>query len=159
MERAFFCNVIFPAPSAVYVSTFFVPLATLFALVTEFFVFNRTQGGVTSNGKLVFVVIVLNVFSWVVGLLIFGFSPSGLVPTLTSTGVSIFQAGPRWRTIAVLSYPFACIVSVLLEYIGLRLFFRRLPFRASLRTVALANFASYLVLGATVLGFFHFSLV
>ena len=153
------CNVIFPAPSAVYVSTFFVPLATLFALVTEFYVFNRTQGGVTSNGKLLFVVVVLNVFSWVIGLAISVFLPSGLVPKLTSTGVSILQPGPQWSTIAVLSYPFACIVSVLFEYIGLRLFFRRLPFRAPLRTVALANFASYLVLGATVLGFFHFSLI
>ncbi len=52
-------NIIFPAPSAVYVSTFFIPLATIFALATEFFVFTRTQRGVAPNGKLLGVVLAI----------------------------------------------------------------------------------------------------
>ncbi len=152
-------NIIFPAPSAVYVSTFFIPLATIFALGTEFFVFSRTQRGVASNGRLLFVVLALNVFSWVIGLFISGLFPTGLVPKLTSRGVTIIQPGPQWDRIALLSFPFACVVSAALEYLGLRLFFRRLTFRAPLSSVALANVASYVGLGATVFVFLHFTWV
>jgi hypothetical protein len=146
-----FANVIFPAPSAVYVSTLFVPLATVLALGTEFFIFCRTQQGVTSNKNLFGIVFVLNVFSWIVGLLVSGFFPSGLVPHLTPDGISTIQPGPHWNAIALLSFPFACIFSAALEYFGLRVFFRRLSFRSPLRTVAIANLASYIVLGAALL--------
>lgn len=149
-------NIIFPAPSAAYVSTFFIPLATILALGTEFIVFSRTQRGIASNGKLLFVVLALNVFSWVVGLFISFIFPSGLVPLLTPSGVSIITQGPRWGIIAILSFPFACLVSAALECLGLRFFFRRIPFPAPIRTVAIANLASYVVLGATVFVFLHF---
>lgn len=149
-------DVIFPAPSAVYFSTFFIPLATILALATEFFVFVRMQQGVTSAGKLFGVVLAINIMSWIVGLLISGFLPTGLIPTLVSDGVSIIQPGPRWSTLAFLSFPFACIVSTLVEYFGL-LLFPRLSFRSPFRTAAIANGASYIVLGATVFLFLHFS--
>lgn len=104
-------------------------------------------------------VLALNGFSWVIGLLISGLFPSALVPKLTPSGVSMMQPGPQWGTIAILSFPFACVVSAICEYLGVRLFFRRLAFREPVRTVALANIASYVVLGATVFVFLHFAWV
>jgi hypothetical protein len=149
-------NIIFPAPSAVYVSTFFIPLATIFALATEFFVFTRTQRGVAPNGKLLGVVLAINLLSWIIGLLISFLFPTELVPKLTPSGVSIIQPGPHWSLMAILSFPFACVVSAAIEYLGLRFIFRRTPFRAPIRTISIANFASYIVLGATVFVFLHF---
>ena len=137
----------------------FVLLATILALGTEFFVFNRTQRGVASNGKFRAVVLILNISSWVIGLLISGLFPSGLVPKLTPSGVFIIQPGPHWATNAILSFPFACFVSAVSEYIGLRLFYRRIPFRPPGHTIVLANIASYVVLGVTVFVFLHFSWV
>jgi hypothetical protein len=42
-------NVIFPAPSAVYVATIFFPLAAVLAIVTELSVFAYFQKGVLSR--------------------------------------------------------------------------------------------------------------
>ncbi len=44
-NHMFIANVIFPAPSAVYVSTFFVPLATVLALATEFLICEGIPAG------------------------------------------------------------------------------------------------------------------
>ena len=51
---------------------------------------------------------------------------------------------------ALLDSAFACVVSTVLEYLGLRLFFPRLRFHAPLRNVALANVAGYFVLAIMV---------
>jgi len=152
-------NIIFPAPSAVYITTFFIPLATILALVTECIIFVRMQRGVVSAGKLSAVVVVLNVFSWLVGWFLSELLPTGLVPQLKPNGVSIIEPGPQWNLLALLSFPFACLVSMLLEYFGLRALLRWLPLHRPLRTVAVANVASYLVLGGTVFLSLHFGWV
>lgn len=148
----FLANVIFPAPSAAYISTIFFPIAAILALAAEILVFRRTQGPVLSTWRIAAVVLSLNVLSWILGLAISLLLPSGSGPHPTPSGVSIVQPGPYWNILALASYPFACLLSTLLEYLGLRVFnsFSGVPFQKPLRCVALANLLSYVVLGIAV---------
>lgn len=78
----FLANVVFPAPSAAYVASLFFPLAGLFGLITEYVVFEKFQREVASAAKLLWVVIAVNLFSWVVGIVLSSLLPGGLVPKL-----------------------------------------------------------------------------
>jgi hypothetical protein len=154
-------NVIFPAPSAAYFATIFFPLAGVLALTTEFAVFARFQRGVMSRFRILGVVVVVNLFSWSVGLALSFFLPSGLVPKLADAGdrqVSIITQGPHWGTLAILSFFWACLLSIALEYAALRLLRRRRPLENAALCVGLANVASYCVIGAVASVYLYFDL-
>lgn len=147
-------NVIFPAPSAAYISSLFFSLATILAMLAEILVFYHMQGKALSFSKIAQVVLSLNLLSWLLGLVFTSLLlPSALVSLPTEQGPRILQPGPYWSITAIASFPLACLVSILLEYLGLRLIFSKLPLRHPLRSVVLANLASYVVL-ALVLAVF-----
>jgi len=147
-------NVIFPAPSAAYIVGFFIPVAVLLAMATEIGIFWWMQRRAGPPPNLIVVVIALNGISWIAGMYLSLGLPSGLIPVLTENGATILQPGPRWGMMALLSYPFACAVSTVIEYLGLRLIDRKRTYLLPLRTVAAANAASYVVLAGTALVWF-----
>ncbi len=79
-------NVSFPAPTAAYVASVFFPLAALLALATELAVFAYFQRGVVSRSSLLGVVVGVSLISWLVGVVLSLFLPSGLVPQLVDAG-------------------------------------------------------------------------
>lgn len=155
-------DIIFPAPSAAYVSSWFIPVSAILGLGTELTVYAYFQRGIISLLRLFGVVIAVNVFSWVVGLLLSFLLPSFLVPQLKRFGEHEFTTiapGPHWGVVAVLSFAWACLVSILLEYVALWLFRRRLGFRSLGFCVTVANIAGYIVIGFTVWIYLHFHLL
>ncbi|MCC6677991.1 MAG: hypothetical protein IT436_12680 [Phycisphaerales bacterium] len=154
-------NIIFPAPSAVYVSTWFVPLATVLALATEYLVYMRVWRGSVSAGRLLAIMLVLNICSWIAGLVISEMLPTGLVPRLIDEkrNLSIIEPGPQWGRLAILGLVVACIVSTAIEYAGFRVIYRRISLRSPLKYVSAANIAGYAVLSATVAVFMWLDLI
>jgi hypothetical protein len=146
-------DVIFPAPSAAYVVDFLLPFTAILALAAEFGVFLAFQRGVISAGRLLGIVVGVNLFSWVVGMALSVLLPSGLVPHLVAGSDPPFYEeapGPHWGTLAVLSFFWACALSIAIEYGALRLLRRWFPLRRLGLCVALANLASYAAVGAVV---------
>jgi hypothetical protein len=153
-------NVIFPAPSAVYVATIFFPLAAVLAIVTELSVFAYFQKGVLSRWHLFGVVLGVNLFSWIVGVVFSLFLPSGLVPELVDArnSTQIITTGPYWNAIAIGSFCWTCLLSFALEYFALWALRARLRFRRLALCVGVANIASYLGIAAVVAIHLHFDL-
>jgi hypothetical protein len=153
-------NVIFPAPTAAYVASVFFPIAAVLALTTEFAVYCWFQRGVLSSWRLLGVVIVVNLFSWIVGIALSLLLPSGLVPKLVDAGepVYILTQGSHWSTIAVASFVWACFLSFGLEYGGLWVLRTRLPFQRLALCAGVANAASYCVIAAVVAVQLYFDL-
>src|ERR1700704_1386730 len=132
MVNSMLADIIFPAPSAAYVSSWFIPLSAILGLATEFGVYAYFQRRVIAFWRLFGIVIAVNVFSWMVGLFLSFLLPSFLVPQLRGDGEHRFTTitpGPHWGLVAVLSFAWACFVSALLEYFALWLLRRRLGFR------------------------------
>lgn len=141
-------NLIFNAPAAAYLAHLILfPLLILIALGLEFWVFRRLEKGAASAGKLLGIVVLINIASWFAGFFLSLLLPRGY----SNSGPPRFiEYGPDYTLLAILSFPFACVVSALLEYGALRLFFPRLPFRRPFRTVVLANLTSYAAIGMVV---------
>jgi hypothetical protein len=155
-------DIIFPAPSAAYVSSWFIPLSAILGLAMEFTVYVHFQRGVIALWRLLGIVIAVNLFSWIVGLFLSFLLPSFLVPQLRGEGEHRFTTvtqGPHWGLVAVLSFAWACFVSIVLEYFALWLFRKRLGFRRLGFCVALANVAGYIVIGVMVWVYLHFNLL
>jgi hypothetical protein len=160
-RKMLLANVIFPAPSAAYVATIFFPLSGVLALAAEFAVFAHFQCGVMSRFRILGLVVGVNLVSWLVGLVLSFFLPSGLVPKLADAGDRrnyITTQGPHWGTLAILSFFWACLLSFGLEYAALRLLRRLLRLRNVALCVGLANVASYCVIGAVVAVYLYFDL-
>ena len=153
-----FADVIFPAPSAAYIVSLFMPLSAILALATEFAVYVRFQRGIISLGRLFGIVLGVNIFSWIVGLFLSFLLPSFLVPKLAGDSAHRFTTigpGPYWEVAAMLSFVWACAVSTLLEYFALWVFRKKLAFRRLGLCVTVANMAGYIVIGATLWIFSH----
>ena len=144
-------NTIFPAPSTAYLASIFLPLAGLTMLVAECAVYKRFSA--QSLRWIVLATIVANVGSWIAGVVLTEMLPSGYVSQLTESGDRILARGPNWSLYVYLSYPLACLLSIVLE---LGLFYplrKRLRIRRPVAAVTLANIASYTLLGLLVLVF------
>lgn len=155
-------DIIFPAPSAVYVACLFFPVAAVLALATEFVVFNSFQRGVLSRFRLLAVVAGVNLFSWLLGVMLSLVLPSGLVPKLVNGGdhdIEILTQGPNWSTMAMASFFWACLLSFGLEYGTLRLVRKWIPFRNLALCTGIANVASYCVIAAIVAIHLHLDLL
>lgn len=154
-------DVIFPAPSAAYVASLFFPLAGVLALAAELAVFFSFQRGVTSWLRILGAVMGVNLMSWIVGIAFSFVLPSGIVPRLAYDNhgpIYVADLGPRWGTLAIVSFFWACLLSFGLEYAALRAMRRSLPFRNLALCVGLANVASYGVIAAVVAVHLHFGL-
>ena len=154
-------NIIFPAPSAVYVTSLFIPVSAILALAAEFAVYGYFQRGAIRLWRVFGVVLGVNILSWLIGLLLSLLFPSFLVPQLRGEGAHQFTTigqGPYWGLVAVLSFFWACVLSTLLEYGALRLFRRRFAFQRLGLCAATANVAGYIVTGAVVWTWLHFHL-
>jgi hypothetical protein len=137
-------------------------LSAILGLATEFAVYVYFQRAIIALWRLFGVFIAVNLFSWIVGLFLSFLLPSFLVPQLRGEGEHRFTTitqGPHWGLVAILSFAWACIVSILLEYFALWLFRRKLGLRRLGFCVALANVAGYVIIGATVWTYVHFNLL
>lgn len=151
-------NVVFPAPTAAYLVSLFLPVVGLPALVAEFIVFARFQRGVTRWPILAAVVVGVNVLSWIVGFFVSCFLPAGLVPRFRSGGshgIPILAPGPAWGEMAIASFFWACFLSFAIEYGVLRCVRRWIPFRKLALCTGLANIASYTVIAVAMTIFFQ----
>jgi hypothetical protein len=155
------CDVIFPAPSAAYVANLLLPVSAVLAIAAEIVVYALFQGSRMSLLRLSAVVLAVNLFSWVVGIVISSLPilPTGLVFQSPGEGWSPSSPrivpGPHWNTIAAWSFVWACFLSCILEYFALWLFRARLQFRRLGRCVVTANIASYVVIATTVAVYLH----
>lgn len=155
-------NVIFPAPSAVYIANIFFPLSAVLALAAEFAVFLYSQRGIISKPRLLGAVVVVNLFSWVVGLLLSLVVPSGLVPKLVGDAehpMHIITEGTYWTPVAIAGFFWACLVSFGLEYGALRWLGRKPPFQRLGLCVGVANVVSYCMIAAVVAVHLHLQLI
>ena len=135
-------DVVFPAAAGVYVANIFVPLSLVMAMATEYSVYVYFQRGIISLWRLLFIVLGVNVFSWLVGAFLSGLIPDRFVPHL-----------PAIYDLTVLAW--ACFLSTVLEYFPLWLFRKRLGFRKLGLCVTLANVAGYIVI-AIIIKLNHF---
>jgi len=133
-------NIIFPAPSAAYVVSIFLPFLAIWTLGSEVGVFWLLQQ--QSRGKgLVAAVIAANIVSWLCGLVL---TSSKLFPSGLVTGQGhILTQGPDWHRLAYLSFGLAFGISSALEYGALLFVAGRLKLRRLLWTVVAANAVSY----------------
>lgn len=151
MHAPMLANIIFPAPSTAYVSSLLLPLAGMIALASECAIYARFSA--RPLRPVLIATIAANVFSWLVGLQLSRLLPSGLVPRLVEPGLTYLDRGPDWFRYAWLSYPAACVMSFALEFAALYPVRKRLRIRRLASAAALANAASYAILGLLVLVF------
>ncbi len=144
-------NVIFPAFTAPYFSPMLFPVAGISAIVTEFLCYRRLS---THPSRPSFADIIgANLLSWIVGVVIGFFLPSGLMQKAVPSGSGhILTHGPHFTAYAIIGYFGACVLSILIEGWFLRRSAQRDPVPATgwFRLAAVANVASYIVLGLLV---------
>jgi len=145
-------NVIFPAFSAPYFSQLFFPVAGIAAILTEVFIFRKVYGSL-SFSRTLGIVLIANIVSWVAGIVLSNFLPSGLAPRVIQAGeneVSILARGDNFGTLVIAAFFIAFILSILVEYPVWRFFGRKINLPRLFRTVCIAHVASYTVLIITV---------
>jgi len=143
-------NVIFPAFTAPYFSPLLFPVAGIAAVVTEFVCYRRfsSRPERPSFGD----IIGANLLSWFVGIVLSFFLPSGLVPKVLPSGSQTITQGPRFTTYAIIAFFVACALSIFIEGWFIRWSTRTEPEPVTgiYRLSAVANIASYIVLGVLV---------
>src|SRR5258705_9064175 len=108
-------DIIFPGFAAAYVISIFLLPATLLAIASEVLVFRIREAQVTL-GPTILLVVLANVVSWLVGMGITSYLPSGLVPTVLPSGVTSIKPGPMWSTYSYASWLLAWVLSCAIEY-------------------------------------------
>ena len=131
--KPIFADVVFPAAAGAYVANMFMPLSAVLALATEYGVYIYFQRGIISLWKLFFIVLSVNIFSWFIGAILSSMIPDHFVPQLPVVG-------------GFIAFAWACFLSIVLEYLPLCVFRKRLGFRKLGLCVILANVAGYIVI-------------
>ena len=144
-------NVIFPAFTAPYFSPLFFPIAGLAAVATEFYCYRKltrhARRPLTSD------IIAANLLSWLVGVIIGNLLPSGLTTRqVGDAGHKILTSGPNFELYVIISFFFACILSILIEgwFIKWAARFEEVSLESPYKLSAFANGSSYFVLSAIV---------
>jgi hypothetical protein len=137
-------DVIFPAFYTPYVTQIFFPLAAIMALCTEA-IFYKWWCKEASVGRIVVVVLVVNIASSAAGMLIASYLPTGYNPAFQSARSGPWS-GPGWNALATLAWIVAFIVSVLIEWPLVLLFRRMVRIPRAFLAVLFANACSYVVL-------------
>ncbi len=146
-------NVIFPAFSAPYFSQLLFPIAGIAAILTEVFVFRKVYSSLEFFKTLGFVVIA-NIASWIFGIVLSHFLPSGLAPKIVQAGgqeVSVLSRGDNFGSLVIAAFVLAFILSILIEYPVWRSLGRKMDLPKLFRTTCIAHVASYTVLIITLL--------
>lgn len=144
-------NVIFPAFTAPYFSPLLFPVAGIAAVVTEFFCYRRFSSH--PERPTIGDIIGANLVSWLAGMVIAWFLPSGLIQKSVPSGSGhITTQGPLFTTYAISAYFVACVLSIAIEGWFLHWSARgeAEPVSGLYRLSALANVASYIMLGILV---------
>ena len=94
-------------------------------------------------------ILLANLVSWLVGIVLCAFLPTGLVltPPHGSGGQRHLTTGPHFASYAVLSFFVACVLSIVIEFWSIKLSTRKLFVGRLFRLSAIANTAGYMVLG------------
>ena len=132
-----FADVIFPRVLSVYVESVLMPLLVFLALATEFAVYVYFQRGLISSTRLLFIVLGVNIYSWLLGIFLAAAIPDSWVPQLTGAN-------------DLLSFAWACFLSTAIEYLALVGFRKRFGFRKLGKCVIVANVAGYIVMWITI---------
>jgi hypothetical protein len=144
------------ASHAAYISMLF-PLNIVLVLVSEVAVFRFYQRSTVNLGNSIWLVVVANALSWLIGFVVAGFlMPSGLEQR---SAHGFIERSPHYGMYALLSFLFAFIFSVLIEYGFYRTFQRRYHFQRLGTCTFMANLASYLLLGIAVICLFYFHVI
>ena len=142
-------NVIFPAFSAPYVSALLFPVAGISLVITEILILKITNRSL-SWGKIISLVLIMNVASTIIGFIITGLLPSGLEPKLFGEGehqVAIQQPGENFNTFMIMGFFVAYVLSIFSEYVIAKLI-KKIELNKPFQNIALANTGSYIVLFA-----------
>lgn len=139
-------NVIFPAFTAPYVAQMFFPVVLLSVLIVEATIYKwRCQN--LSIRTLLFLVVAVNIVSWLAGLLITRFLfPSGLV----KSSEGMLAPGPDFTLFELLGFFIAYVLSVLIEGGCLKAASLMWSVQAPFTLALLANTASYIALSVLV---------
>ena len=140
-------DVIFPAFYFPYVAQLMNPLSAVAGLAAEYVVFvllNRP----CRRGRLLFIVALANVTSSVAGVALAGALPSGLNAEFVNKRTGPAH-GPNWDQLAWAAWAVAFMLSLVIEYLVVRVLSRRAPLQRPGLSVILANAASYTVLIAS----------
>jgi hypothetical protein len=137
-------DVIFPAFYTPYVVQIFYPLAAIMALCAEV-IFYRWWSKDTRLGRLILMVVVVNIVSSVSGMLVASCLPTGYNPAFHSARSGPWR-GPGWNALATIAWIVAFIVSVLIEWPLVLLFRRMVAIPRAFLGVLFANASSYVVL-------------
>jgi hypothetical protein len=129
-----FADVVFPHAAGAYFASMFVPLSVVLALATEYGVYICFQRGIISLWRLFAIVLGVNIFSWLVGGFLSCLIPDSFVPQLPAAVDDLI----------ILAW--ACFLSIVLEYLPLWIFRKRLAFRRLGLCVISANIAGYIVI-------------
>jgi hypothetical protein len=135
-------NVVFAAPTYVYLMGVGMPIAVLAAMAAELFVFRSFQKKV-SLGGLVSLVLGVNLFSWFAGLVLTFLLPDGFARVDGQSEIVL----DTWPRIGA-AFGFALVASIVLElaFVVLLKLWLRLPLERLPLCVTAANLASYAVL-------------
>lgn len=132
-------NVIFPAFAAPYLAPVLAPwlIAAVLAIETATLLYRERH---LEFGGSFLLTVLTNGVSWIAGILLAAtVFPSGLVP-------GPMRPGPHFGTLLWFAFPVALVLSILIEAGVLKLFARWLGLRCPLKTMLIANVASYLFL-------------
>jgi len=147
MTQFLIANVILPAFGQPYLAGLVSPLAWVAALSSELIVAKAVHHQVSLD-RLIPVVALANVASWVVGFASSPFLPSGMDFSQGPPRLS-----PQWALLVVLAFVVAYLVSILVEWVVCRRLARDLPSRRWLLASWLMNTVSYVTLvGLLALG-------
>ena len=140
----FLADVIFPAFSAPYFAPIFFPVAGIAAIGTEWLCYRLLSKQM--NRPTLWDVIFVNLVSWLVGIILSFFLPSGLISKPIRGGHSVAVQGPHFTAYAIIAFPVACILSIVIEFEALRRRKRDWAAVDLFRLSAIANTSGYVVL-------------
>jgi len=136
-------DLIFPAPKTFYQATMALPALIGVLLLVEMLVYRRMIHHGGAWWKLLIIVTVVNALSWVTGLVTSGFLPTGYEYELVDGHMRPVHHQYFWLVLGGIAW--AWFVSVLVEFGAWRVLFHWLSPTPSLRVVAWANVASYVL--------------
>jgi len=152
----FFADVIFPAFSAPYLSLLFFPIAALLAISSEIFTFKCRYKSLPLS-RTVWITLVANFVSWMIGLLLSLVLPSGLVPKIMRSGFKTIAPGPHFQVFVICGFIVAFILSIVIEYFVWKRLSKKSPLPSLSVTSFIAHIASYGILILIAYLYIHFN--
>jgi hypothetical protein len=146
-------DVIFSAFTTPYISPFLFPVAGFAAIATEFICYRHFSNDPQRPNLLG--ITFANLTSWLAGIIIASFLPSGLVEKVLphnpgNSGHSTLAAGSNFACFAIIAFFIACALSIIIEFWTLQWSTRKHQVNNLFRLSVIANSTGYIVLGIVV---------